>query len=113
MSDEPVDARPLYKVKLVVRHKAGSATIGGYTRELDMPCPPCLGLRLKQGISTRLWETEIGDLDPVVEEIIYDIDEETMVCLFTVHKALISSFWKRLRPNDLTGRSDELRYFQD
>lgn len=113
MSDKPVDALPLYKVKLVVRLQAGNTTIGGYTRELDMPCPPCLGMRFTQGISTRLWETEVGELDPMVEEIIYDIDEETVVCLFTVSKALISTFWKTLRPNEVTGRSAELRYFRD
>ncbi|MDB5745469.1 MAG: Psed [Massilia sp.] len=70
-------------------------------------------MRFKQGISTRLWETEVGELDPVVEEIIYDIDEEAMVCLFTVPKPLVSTCWKTLRPNDVTGRSAELLYFQD
>lgn len=41
-----------------------------------------------------LWETPIGtELDPEVERVIYDLDEEQFVCVFTIAIPLQASFW--------------------
>jgi hypothetical protein len=102
----------VHKVKLVVRHLSDGTLMGGYVRELDLPFVPSIGMRFKQGASTWLWETEAGKLAPPVEQVIYDIDEETIVCLFTVDAALKSAFWETLNYAKYGDGCAELVYFQ-
>lgn len=55
---------------------------------------PFPGLHLEQGTSCKLWESMTGlELDPAVERVIYDLDEEQFVCLFNVDIPLRASFW--------------------
>ena len=103
----------MYKVKLVVRLLQDGATAGGYVRQLELPLVPCTGMKFEQGISTRLWETTDNDeLSPAVEEVVYDIDDEVIVCLFTIAKPLAASFWHKLRFEELGMKCAELNYFR-
>ncbi len=71
-------------------------------------------MRFEQGISTTLWETTSGDeLSPAVEQVIYDLDEEMFVCLFTVESPLAASFWENLpelQPGHVCGVMDYFRH---
>ena len=70
----------MFHVKLIVQLIQRDATIAGYVRELDLPFLPCIGMKFEEGTSTRLWETDTEELNPAVEEVIYDLDEEQIVC---------------------------------
>ncbi|MEC0091792.1 hypothetical protein [Paenibacillus macquariensis] len=85
--------------------------IGGYVKEMELPFVPTIGMKFKQGSSTWLWETENGELNPSVKEIVYNIDEEKLYCLFDIHESLKSSFWKEI-PYDILARSFELSQFE-
>jgi hypothetical protein len=102
----------VHKVKLIVRRLNGSSMAGGYVRELELPFVPTVGMQFRQGTSTWLWETATGELAPPVQAVIYDIDEETIVCLFTVDQELNSGFWTTLDYETLGERCAELDYFR-
>jgi len=103
----------MHRVKLVVRLLEGGTTVGGYARRVELPFVPSIGMRFEQGVSTRLWETADGDeLSPAVEELLYDFDEEEIVCLFTIAKRLASSFWTSLKYDPQEFQSKELNYFK-
>lgn len=92
----------MYKILLAVRVVRHGVTEGGYSRELELPFIPTVGMHFEQGISTTLWETTTGEeLDPAVERVIYDLDENIFVCLFTIPLPLAASFWQ-----DLPKRND-------
>jgi hypothetical protein len=100
------------RVCLVVRVvNSNNETIGGYAREVDLPFVPTVGMKFKQGISTRLWETENGELSPSVNEVVYNFDEETIYCLFEVNEFLKSAFWTEIKSENLH-RSFELSQFE-
>ena len=104
----------MYEVKLVVRGLDGQETRFGYTRQLQLPFLPAVGMTFEQGTSCKLWETAEGEeLSPAVEQIIYDLDEEAIVCLFTVHSRLASAFWTELRIGELGSRCAEMSYFRN
>lgn len=104
----------MYKVKLVVCLVEKGVTKGGYVKQFELAFVPCVGMKFVQGISTRLWETADGkELSPAVQEVIYDLDYEEIICLFTINKPLESSFWQRLNFEKLGMRCAELEYFRD
>ncbi|MNP71998.1 hypothetical protein D3C76_1684600 [compost metagenome] len=42
-----------------------------------------------------MWETVSGQqIAPQVERVVYDLDEDLIVCLFTVDQPLAASFWE-------------------
>ncbi len=102
----------MHRVKLIVRLVENGVTTGGYVRQLELPFVPCVGMKFEQGTSCRLWEVDGDELNPSIEEVVYDLDEEEIVCLLSVEKALSSSFWETL---DLAAhgiRCAELQYFR-
>jgi hypothetical protein len=61
-------------------------------------------MQFAQGISSKMWETTDGlELNPAVEEVIYDLDEEQFVCLFTVNRELAASFWTAVENPTMEG----------
>lgn len=84
----------MHKVLLAVRVVQHGSVLGYCSHRLVLPFAPAPGLRFEQGNSCTLWETPIGtELDPEIERVIYDLDEEQFVCLFTVNVPLQASFW--------------------
>lgn len=84
----------MHKVLLAVRVVQHNEVLGYSSHQLTLPFAPFPGLRFEQGVSCKLWETSAGsELDPEVERVIYDLDEEQFVCLFTVSIPLQASFW--------------------
>ncbi|WP_193453247.1 hypothetical protein [Pseudomonas nitroreducens] len=102
----------MHRILLAVRVIGGEPR--GYCREIELPFVPTVGMRFEQGISTTLWETTSGDeLSPAVEQVIYDLDEEMFVCLFTVESPLAASFWENLpelQPGHVCGVMDYFRH---
>jgi len=87
----------MHRVKLVVRLVQRGATAGGYVRQLQLPFVPYVGMKFEQGTSCALWEAAGNEeLSPSIEEVVYDIAEAEIVCLFTVDKPLSSSLWQTL-----------------
>jgi hypothetical protein len=85
----------MHKVLLAVRIAQRGEVLCYLSHDLTLPFVPFPGLRFEQGISCRLWETPTGkELDPEVERVIYDLDEEQFVCLFTVDLPLSATFWQ-------------------
>ncbi len=102
----------MIKVKLVVRVVKNKKVLGGYVRDIELPFAPAVGMKFKQGISTRLWETLDNDeLSPSVQKVIYDFDEECIVALFEVSDFLASAFWTKLDYENLGNRCAEMGYF--
>ena len=102
-----------HKIKFVVRITNGGET-AGYVRDLELPFVPTVGMRFEQGVSTPMWETSTSErkyLTPCVEEVIYDFNEESLVCLFTIDSTLASSFWTPLMKSR-THSQGELDYFR-
>lgn len=85
------------RVVLVVRVFDNAPT--AYTRELDLPFIPPVGMKLNGGTSTWLWETEKGRLNPEVKEVVYNVDEEAVYCLFVVREHLVNTFWQEIPLN--------------
>ncbi|MBC3464989.1 hypothetical protein [Pseudomonas sp. RW10S2] len=84
----------MHKVLLAVRVVQKGELVGYCSHQLDLPFVPFPGLHLEQGTSCKLWETMTGsELEPAVERVIYDLDEEQFVCLFNVDIPLRASFW--------------------
>jgi hypothetical protein len=102
----------VHKVKLIVCRRNGMSIAGGYVRDVELPFVPTVGMEFRQGTSTTLWEATIGVLTPAVEKVIYDFDEETIVCLFTVNQELNSAFWTTLDYEGLGEGCAELDYFR-
>lgn len=89
----------MHKVKLVVRYLFQDVLAALYVHQLELPFVPQIGMKFEQGMSTWLWETTNGEkLNPPVDDVIYDIDEEELICLFTVEERLASAFWEELSP---------------
>lgn len=103
----------MHKVMLAVRVVQSGEVIRGYYRDLELPFIPTVGMRFEQGTSTTIWETVSGQqLDPGVERVIYDLDEDQIVCLFTVNQPLAASFWQNaaeVEPGQICG---VLHYFR-
>ena len=92
----------MFKILLAVRVVHHGVVQCGYSRELELPFVPTVGMRFEQGTSTTLWETTTQEeLDPAIERVIYDLDEDIFVCLFTIPLKLAASFWQ-----DLPKRND-------
>jgi len=84
-------------------------------RQLTLPFVPQLGMKFEKWGSCHLWETEDNQelISPEIERVIYDVDEEEIVCVFTVSGGkLASSFWTELKIAELGDRCFELRYFR-
>ncbi|MFK0033025.1 hypothetical protein [Pseudomonas monteilii] len=91
----PIQGDPMHKVMLAVRVIQRGEVIRGYYRNLELPFVPAEGMRFEQGTSTTMWETVSGQqIDPQVERVVYDLDEDLIVCLFTVDQPLAASFWE-------------------
>jgi hypothetical protein len=103
----------VHNVKFIVRRLSGSSMMGGYVRELELPFVPTVGMQFKQGGSTWMWETALGELAPPIETVVYDLDEGMIVCLFTVDQELSSAFWTTLDYEGLGERCAELDYFRN
>jgi hypothetical protein len=102
----------MHQVTLLVRHLSEGRLVGLYVRDdLKLPFVPFVGMQLKQGASTWLWETKTGELMPKVESVTYDLDESIFVCLFTVEEPLNAAFWTRIDEEDLD-QSIYLPYFE-
>jgi len=100
------------KVNLVVKViNTSDNTVGGYVLTLDLPFVPTVGMKFKQGSSTWLWETEHGELCPEIKEVVYNIDEEAIYCLFEVKQYLAASIWKEI-PIENLSCSFELKQFE-
>lgn len=101
-----------HRVELLVRLRLNGRLEALYVSEdLALPFVPSVGMQFKQGNSTWLWETETGELMPSVEAVIYDLDEQVLVCLFTVDQPLKSSFWSKIEGDDIND-STYLAYFE-
>ena len=101
-----------YDVHLVVRLGKGKRVSRGYFRDIQLPFIPTIGMKFVQGLGCTLWETRNGEINPSVEQVIYDIDEEAIICLFTVDDELTSTFWKPLKDPTKDGHScAELRAY--
>lgn len=105
---------PMFKVHLVVGLVKGKGKpTRGYYRQIELPFVPQVGMKFEQGVSTTMWETRDGELNPSIEEVIYDLDEEVIVCLFTVSEELHASCWKELQnPTNDNYKCAELKYFR-
>lgn len=90
------------KICLVVKSfdKKSKQLVKAYARNLDLPFVPTVGMKFKHGLSTWLWETDNGELSPGVKEVVYNIDEETIYCLFEVNEILGASFWQEIKNID-------------
>lgn len=101
------------KVNLVVRViNKEHGTIGGYVKDIDLLFVPTVGMKFKQGSSTWLWETVNGnELNPAVKEVVYNIDEEGIYCLFEIKEFLAASFWNQIKDENLHN-SFELSQFE-
>lgn len=103
----------MHRVKLVVRIVEGGVTTSGYVREIMLPFVPQAGMKFEKGGSCYLWETLNGEeLSPEIERVIYDLNEEAIVCLFTASARLASTFWTELRVAELGMRCAEISYFR-
>jgi len=102
----------MHKIELVVRVLEHGEAVAGYARDLELPFVPTAGMRFMQGSSTTVWETRNGTLYPKVEQVIYDLDEEKIVCLFTVEERLAASFWTELKLHVAGTICAEMRYFE-
>jgi hypothetical protein len=92
----------MIKVKLVVRVVKDSEVVCGYVGDVELPFVPTIGMKFKQGVSTKLWETtDNNELSPHVEHIIYDLDEECIIALFEVSEFLASNYWTELDSKNL------------
>jgi len=101
-----------YRVELLVRQVSKGKVVALYvSQDLELPFVPTVGMRFKQGTSTWLWETDKGELMPEVEAVICDLDEEAIVCLFTVEESLNASFWTKIEGADIE-RSTYPPYYQ-
>lgn len=91
-----------YRVELLVRQVSKGKVVALYVSD-DLPLPfvPTVGMQFRKGTSTWLWETDNGELMPAVEAVIYDLDQETIVCLFTVEEPLNASFWTKIEGADI------------
>lgn len=84
----------MHKVLLAVRIINREGITGYASRELELTFQPFVGLRFENG-SSRIWRSHEGlDPAPEVERVIYDIQQEQLVCLFTVNAPLSSPFWQ-------------------
>ena len=103
----------IMKIAFVVKVVSSENNLlGGYTREVDMPFTPIIGMKIEGGSSTFLWETYTGDkLAPRIQDIVYNIDEEQFFCLFVVDQFLSNSFWCKIPDGDLR-TSFELSQFE-
>ncbi|ALS22198.1 hypothetical protein [Paenibacillus naphthalenovorans] len=86
----------MYKVCFVVNVLDDMGDVmKGYLKVLELPFVPTVGMKFKQGISAWMWETELGEVDPPIKEVVYNLDEEMFFCLFHIYGlSLRSSFWK-------------------
>ncbi|HBO1147380.1 hypothetical protein AN280_06175 [Pseudomonas aeruginosa] len=104
----------MHKVLLAVRVVQKGELVGYSSHQLTLPFVPFPGLHLEQGTSCKLWETMTGsELDPVVERVIYDLDEEQFVCLFNIDTPLRASFWydeKAPTPGTISAIGDYFRH---
>jgi hypothetical protein len=69
-----------------------------YVSKLDSPFVPTVGMEFKiSNSSAWLWETDNGELQPQVKKVVYNIDDETIYCLFEIDKYLNTSFWTEIK----------------
>jgi len=103
----------IMKVTFVVKVVSSENNLlGGYTREFDMPFTPTIGMKIEGGSSTFLWEADSGDkLAPRIQDIVYNVDEEQLFCLFVVDQFLSNSFWRKIPDGNLKN-SFELSQFE-
>lgn len=103
----------MHKIRFVVRCIKDGDVFAGYTRQLTLPFVPQVGMEFEQGVSCTLWETRDGrEFSPRVERVIYDVDEEEIVCLFSIASELASAFWTELKITELDARCFEMKYFR-
>jgi hypothetical protein len=101
-----------YRVELLVRQVVSGKVVALYVSDdLELPFVPSVGMQFKQGNSTWLWETDEGELMPAIETVTYDLDEKTLVCLFTVEQPLNASFWTKIEGADIE-KSTYPAYYQ-
>lgn len=101
-----------YKVELLVRQMENGKVVALYhSDDLELPFVPTVGMQFQHGISTWLWETADGELMPGVETVTYDFNQLVLVCLFTVHKPLKSSFWTKIEGDNIE-KSTYPAYYQ-
>lgn len=103
----------MHKVLLAVRLVQKGLVLNIFSHEIALPFAPFPGLRFEQGTSCKLWETMANtELDPPVEKIIYDLDEDRLVCLFTINTPLKASFWYDDTPSTPGQISGLIKYFR-
>ena len=74
--------------------------ITGYVLNLDLPFIPNVGMKITGGTSCLLWETQSGrKLNPKIQEVVYNMDEEAVYCLFEINELLSSSRWVKINVN--------------
>ena len=83
--------------------------IGAYRQREKLSFVPTVGMKLRVNSSSGLWKTTDGGfLDPTIKEIVYNMDDAELYCLFEVNQFLASSYWAKI--NDLNN-NHELRQF--
>lgn len=83
-----------HKVVLLASHFVEAWRETLYIRELDLPFVPAVGMQILRSGVHGIWTTDKGELAPLIESVIYDLDEERFICTFTIDTALNSSFWE-------------------
>jgi hypothetical protein len=85
-----------YRVVLLVSYVRNGRTKDVRVHELNLPFAPTLGMQIHRSGVNAIWITEREELTPVIERVIYDLDEDQFICTFTVGQLLTSAFWRQI-----------------
>ncbi|SHH52308.1 hypothetical protein SAMN02745823_00164 [Sporobacter termitidis DSM 10068] len=84
--------------------------VDAYCRREKLPFAPAIGMKLSVNSRMPLWQTADGMvLDPPIKEIVYNLDDDEVYCLFEVDKELASGYWSKIKNMD---SNHELRQFK-
>ena len=99
------------KVTLVVRViNENNELIAAYRQREKLSFIPACGMKFKLGSGSSLWKTaDGGELAPPVKEVVYNIDDEELYCLFDIDRPLASPYWEKITNLE---KSADLKQFE-
>lgn len=101
-----------YRTQFVARLIEDGDVVAFYcSDDVRLPFVPAVGTYFSQASGGWLWATALGNLMPAVEDIVYDLDNQLLICLFTIEAALGSPFWIRMEPNQLDRKKYPAHFF--